>query len=306
MNKTKQESDGSEFLTKNKENLPPLFTGNTVISRRVIYQPSQFARESLLYLQETGDLRALKPHISKRSNLSSYLFFIVTSGTGILVYKGQEYKMTVGACAFIDCREEYSQSSSSTELWSLKWAHFNGRAMSGIYNKYLERGGEPMFITSSISEVTTVLNELLETANSNTYLRDMKINEQLSSLLTLIMTYSWTPEKSHISRTKTVKMSDVRGYIESNYNSDISLDSVAQHFNINKSYLLRSFKADVGQTINGYILQQKILKAKSDLRFTSKTMAAIAEECGFDNANYFIRMFKKVEGITPGEYRKQW
>jgi AraC family transcriptional regulator, arabinose operon regulatory protein len=283
-----------------------LFTGDTVTSRRIIYQPSQFARDNLFYLQETGELKALKTHTSRRSNLSSYLLFIVTGGTGTLLYSGKNYSMKKGDCAFLDCREEYSQSSSDSDLWSLKWAHFNGRCMGGIYSKYLERGGEPCFKPSDTTAFITLLDTLLETASSNICLRDMKINEYLSTLLTLLMGYSWNPERAKTSHTRIVNISDVRKFIDNNYYKKLSLETVAKKFNINKSYLLRSFKEETGLTINGYILQQRILKAKNDLRFTNKTLYAIAEDCGFGDANYFIRMFKKVEGITPGEYRKQW
>lgn len=121
---------------------PPLFIGNLVQSRRIIYQPSSFAMQNLLYLQETGSLTAIKPHTSSRQNLSSFLFYYVVDGEGSLTYQNQIYSMKKGDCAFIDCRKKYSQSSSSKNLWSLKWVHFYGSTMSEIYSKYLERGAE--------------------------------------------------------------------------------------------------------------------------------------------------------------------
>ena len=99
---------------------PSLFVGDLVQSRRIIYQPSSFAMQSLLYLQETGSLTVIKPHISSRQNLSSFLFFYVEEGEGSLIYLNQTYSMQKGDCAFIDCRNKYSQSASSKNLWSLK------------------------------------------------------------------------------------------------------------------------------------------------------------------------------------------
>lgn len=81
---------------------------------------------------------------------------------------------------------------------------------------------------------------------------------------------------------------------------------VAKQFNVNKSYLLRFFKENTGLTVNNYILQKRILLAKTELRFSNKTLDVIAEECGFECTNYFIRIFKKIEGFTLGEYRKHW
>ena len=64
-----------------------LFHGDLVTSQRVIYTPSKFARSQLIHLQEVGELQARKPHTSQRENLASFLFFLVTSGSGKLVYQ---------------------------------------------------------------------------------------------------------------------------------------------------------------------------------------------------------------------------
>ena len=59
-------------------------------------------------------------------------------------------------------------------------------------------------------------------------------------------------------------------------------------------------------SINSYLLQLRITHAKQLLRFTDETAEAIGIECGIGPLNYFSRTFKKVEGITPSEYRRQW
>ncbi|MBQ6781681.1 MAG: helix-turn-helix domain-containing protein [Treponema sp.] len=287
---------------------PPLFIGDLVQSRRIIYQPSSFAMQNLLYLQETGSLTAIKPHTSSRQNLSSFLFFYVEEGEGSLTYQNQIYSMKKDDCAFIDCRNKYSQGSSSKNLWALKWVHFYGSAMGEIYSKYLERGGEACFSVDSEkpNPFVPILDLIMETASSSSYIRDMKINEVLSKLLTLLMEYSWNPEKARKSNTKCLNVSDVKAFIDQNFTAKISLEVVAAQFNVNKSYLLRLFKEYTGLTVNNYILQKRILMAKNELRFTNKTLDVIAQECGLEEANYFIRVFKKIEGLTPGGYRKRW
>lgn len=288
--------------------IPPLFVGDLVQSRRVIYQPSSFAMQNLLYLQETGSLTAIKPHTSSRQNLASFLFFYVVNGEGSLTYENQVHSMKKGDCAFIDCRKKYSQSSSSDNLWSLKWVHFYGSTMSEIYSKYLERGGEVCFSIDdgAANPIVPLLDKIMETAASSSYIRDMQINEKLSQLLTILMEYSWNPDKAKKSNTKCLNVSDVKMFIDQHFTDKIALEAVAKYFNVNKSYLLRLFKESTGLTVNNYILQKRILMAKNELRFSNKTLDVIAEECGLENANYFIRIFKKIEGLTPGEYRKRW
>ena len=128
-----------------------LFHGDLVTSQRIIYTPSDFARTSLIHLQEIGRLQAEKPHICKRANMSSFLFFIVCSGAGKLEYNNTIYELEAGDCIFIDCRKPYYHESSS-DLWTLKWMHFYGPSVSNIYDKYVERGGQPVIHTGTTND----------------------------------------------------------------------------------------------------------------------------------------------------------
>ena len=117
---------------------------SSVSSSRIIYTPSTFARTSLLHLQEVGSLQAVHQHISTRTNLTSFLCFIVLSGEGELSYEEQTYQLGQGDCVFIDCRKAYSHSTSDN-LWSLQWCHFYAPSLPAVYEKYKERGGRPVF-----------------------------------------------------------------------------------------------------------------------------------------------------------------
>lgn len=77
-------------------------------------------------------------------------------------------------------------------------------------------------------------------------------------------------------------------------------------FYTNKYYLARLFKNQYGSSILNYVMNQRITQAKKMLRFTDKQIEVIGRDCGFEDANYFTRMFKKVEGSSPSEYRKLW
>lgn len=80
-------------------------TNDMTSSKRYLHTPSEFARKKLIYVQETGKLKSIKPHVSSRSNLESYLFFTVVSGYGRVTYENKQYEIKAGDCAFIDCRK---------------------------------------------------------------------------------------------------------------------------------------------------------------------------------------------------------
>lgn len=294
------------------------FHGDLVTSHRNIYTPSSFARECLLHLQEAGSLRAAKPHTSKRSGLSSYLFFLVVSGSGSLSVSGHDYVLRKGDCVFLDCLNSYSHTTSRN-LWELKWVHFNGSQMPGIYRKFLERNSGPVFHSASealTSQFLALLDNIYDISLSDCYTRDMKLNEALSSLLSLTMEEAWNPQgklSSAIcsdheggSASSESSIADVRYYLDLHYAEDLSLDFLAEQFHFNKYYLMRRFRQQYGTTIGNYLIHARIGAAKKLLRFSDISLEEAGARVGIRDANYFSRIFKKVEGITPSQYRKSW
>lgn len=282
-----------------------LFHENIVSSKRILYTPSHFARASLTHLQETGTLTAKQPHTSTRTELASYLFFVVLSGSGSLDYNGTHYELASGDCVFVDCRNGYAHHTERN-LWQLKWVHFYGPNMNSIYGKYLERGGHACFHPDDISAYVTLLDEVYAVADSEEYVKDMLLNEKLNALLTQLMRESWNPEYSNRPAGKKQDLALVKEYLDAHFTEKITLDQLAEHFYINKFYLTRIFKDQYGTSLGSYILSLRITKAKQMLRFSNDSLDTISASCGMGDAAYFSRMFKKVEGITPGEYRKQW
>lgn len=279
-------------------------TASIVSSNRVLYTPSAFARSSLLHLQEIGTLQALAPHTSSRSNLQSYLFFTVLSGSGSLIYDGKKYDIKKGDMVFIDCRKPYSHTTDSN-LWSLRWCHFYGPTLSFVYEKYVERGGRPTFRPEDTAPFLSTLDSLYKLASGSDYIRDMRINEELNKLCTLLMEQSWHPEEASTAPKKT-SVIDVKEYLEQHYAEKITLDELSKQFFINKYYLTRVFKEQFGQSITAYLTSLRITHAKQLLRFSDKSVEEIGLECGLGQLHYFSRVFKEVEGVPPSIYRSQW
>lgn len=281
------------------------FTSNIVTSDRILYTASPFAKTSLLYLQEIGSLVANKPHTSRRANLQSYLFFIIKNGSGEFIYDEIKYTLKSGDCIFIDCGKSYSHTTDTDNLWSLSWIHFYGNTLPAIYEKYISRGGKPVFHPKENTAFLEMYNSLFAIASSQDYIRDMRLNSYLNSLLTLLMAESWNPEKINGKKQKR-DMLPIKRYLDEHYSEKIILDELADYFYINKYYMSRVFKEQYGVSINTYLQQIRITRAKQMLRFTDNTLEIIGVICGIGEPNYFSRVFKSIEGIPPSEYRKKW
>ena len=286
------------FLNNDEESI--------VFSNRILYTPSYFARSNLLYLQEIGELKAQRPHSSSRSDLQSFLCFMVCAGTGSFLYEGKDYTLKEGDVVFLNCEKPYSHITSSDHLWVLRWVHFYGSNMTSIYDKYCERGGQPVFSPDDKDWYTSIWNNLMKLAASNDYIRDMKINAELNELLVLIMAESWHPESQEDLPRKKSLLTPIKEYLDANFGLKISLEDLASRFYINKYYLTKIFKEQYGQSISLYLLNIRITYAKKLLRFSDKSIKDVGIECGFSTAHYFSAKFKETEGISPSDYRRQW
>ncbi|NEN87094.1 helix-turn-helix domain-containing protein [Paenibacillus elgii] len=108
------------------------------------------------------------------------------------------------------------------------------------------------------------------------------------------------------SRSKYTVIREVRSYIEREYaNPDLSLNLLCEEFGLNGKYLSRLFKEAFGVKLVDYLVGVKVEKSKELLENTQLSLQQISGAVGYLHVISFIRAFKKVEGTTPGEYRKK-
>ena len=93
-------------------------------------------------------------------------------------------------------------------------------------------------------------------------------------------------------------------FIENNYfDTNLNLNSIANHFQISPAYLSKKFKEQYQQSVIDYLYEVRITTAVSLLLETNLKISDIATMSGFVDSNAFIRIFKKIKGTTPGKYK---
>ncbi|MDX8045541.1 AraC family transcriptional regulator [Gracilibacillus sp. S3-1-1] len=98
---------------------------------------------------------------------------------------------------------------------------------------------------------------------------------------------------------------EITHFIEENYHKNVlGLGMIAEHFAMNSSYLSSFFKKQSGMTLSEFITTVRIEESKKMLSNRKLTISEIATKVGYANSVGLIRVFKKVEGVTPGQYRE--
>ncbi len=110
-------------------------------------------------------------------------------------------------------------------------------------------------------------------------------------------------ERDEAKKSSNWRINEIQKYITSNYYERISVSSIAKEFSITPQYLSNIFKRETGYTIIGYILNERINNAKKLLEEKDLKIVEIAEMVGYPNPSYFSKIFKRLVGKTPEQYR---
>ena len=111
--------------------------------------------------------------------------------------------------------------------------------------------------------------------------------------------------KEKLSSAKNLSLA-AQYYLEEHFTEKFSLQKMADALFVNGSYLLRTFKRCTGMTPLSYHHLIRCLIAKELLVNTDQSITEIGEAAGFVSSSHFSHIFRKMEGCTPSEYRKQY
>ena len=109
------------------------------------------------------------------------------------------------------------------------------------------------------------------------------------------------PEGSRPSRECAL----VRRYIDNHFKENLTLDQLARLAHVNKYHLAHAFRREFGDSPISYLISRRVEERRFLLRETDHSLALIAQMLGFSSPSYFSQCFRRVEGISPTEYRRQ-
>ena len=130
---------------------------------------------------------------------------------------------------------------------------------------------------------------------------------RLVLLMKLIVTVAESKQKTMVGKKPKSeierKLEEINIYIACNYDRKIGIDSISRHVGMNRSSVCSFYKRHTGKTLVTYLNGYRLNMAKNMLKDSRMPIQQVCFECGFNDVPYFCRLFKKQEGVTPGNYR---
>ena len=260
---------------------------------------SDFVMQNLYHMDGFSMFSCGKNFFTQRRDYHSFLILYTYKGNGQLEYDNRTYHLSEGDGFFIDCRLPQLYKTTG-EFWKHSVFHLNGPLVPALFKQY-SAGGSVCFSQPISGSYQISLEKLLSIYNNTHPYRDWLAADCISTILTGLLADSSTNK----IQSMPVNLQIIVKYMEDHLSSAITLDYLSHFFGISKYYLSREFKKYTGFSPNDYLIRLRMEHAKTLLLSTNLPANKIAHMVGIHDVNNFNNLFKKRNGVTPGQFRKQ-
>lgn len=241
--------------------------------------------------------------------------FYVVSGQGYIRCTAKAYNIIPKDVIIVNsCEMHYLESRKDNfkfYLIRIDLPFLFSNQIDLCQTKYLAPLSENLILFKNLVRNNPVIISCIETIIHEYYSQEigyeLAIKSGLYSLLVLLMRNCVdrfvTPKQLTHKINTAKRFREIFDYIENNYSHEISSSDLASIAHISTYYFCRIFKQITGQTPTEYITELRLRKSIELLKEDTLSITQIAMNCGFNDINYFSRIFKKRYGISPSKFQ---
>ncbi len=237
-----------------------------------------------------------------RGRLDFQLLYIA-AGKAHFHFDGKEEIVTAGHMVLYRPKEPQKYEYYGEDQTEVYWVHFTGSNVKNLLRSYGLTDDKRVFYCGSDLEYQNHFRSMIQELQM--------CKEDYTEMLVIhlrqifIMLHRYFKTSSKMSNSQIAEEIDkATMFFNEHYNEDIRIDEYAEAHNMSTSWFIRNFKQYTGSTPMQYILSIRIYNAEALLKNPQYNITEIANIVGYDNPLYFSRIFKKVKGLSPSEYRK--
>jgi len=257
-----------------------------------------------LYITDIGYYPKAKFHYRERPDgADQHILIYCIEGKGEATINGESFDIGAGDFFIVPAKIGHQYASNEKKPWTIFWVHFKGEAtapMIDLLEKQLN--GYKGSIQNSKKSIDLFDEMYLQLERG--YSGDHLVYSNMC-LMHYLATFMY-PDSSLASHLPQQDSSNVAiDFLNNNLDRTVSLEEMAASVGLSPSHFSFVFKKKTGFTPIEYFNHLKVQKACQFLLFTDLRIKEIAFELGIEDPFYFSRMFTKVMGLSPNEYREK-
>lgn len=235
-------------------------------------------------------------HVTRVTGLVSHQFLYTKSGRGIAVVGSERFLLKENSLLYLSpgVPHEYFPEKES---WTTCWVVFRGCNLAENMRS-LGFGSYALREDAVNDEIRSLFSRILAAAKDP--LGAEKSSQLMYELVLAVRRALFCPKN-----TAGGPLDGVLEYIDAQFMRDITLEQLSELAGVSLQHFCRIFRARTGIRPMEYLARRRIAQAKNLLWNTNESIAAIGAKSGYPDPTYFGMVFKKYEGISPSEFRRQ-
>jgi len=257
-----------------------------------------------LYVTHIGSY-PLAPHhfVEREAGARQAILIYCLSGLGQLQLQDKEFKVDKGSAILIPPNHPHVYFADRKDPWSIFWVHFSGTQVSDVLTVLGTSVDEPIVHVPDTRLVLQAFEDVYACLNYN--FSDSGLLLMSSKLMNLFSIIRLHRKHRHPRRqaAENSVLSTIK-FMREHLDMNLTLNDLAAQSGQSVPYYSRRFKERTDQSPMSYFIHLKLQKACELLVQTDLTVKEVAEELGYKDPYYFSRLFKKIQGCAPSQYRE--
>ncbi len=256
-----------------------------------------------LNMYQCGSGNCAPDHFFGPAIRDHFLVHYVLSGKGFFQVGSKTYELNEGQ-GFLICPDVVTYyKADSFEPWHYTWVGFHGLKAKSYLTEANHSFDNPIYTNKKNDMMKTCFEDMILSRNLKKS-REIRLLSLLYSFLYLLIDNSDENTKNPTQNQKHDYVKNTVEYIQMNYSREIKISDIANYIGLDKSYLGSIFKSILNTSPQEFLVNFRINKACELMSNNLLSIGDISRSVGYNDPLLFSKMFKKIKGVSPSEYRK--